>query len=184
MKIIKINYYQPKFDGKWLDNSIAYHTWLVNLRFKRLNKIPWNVYNDLLCSHIEIETPDDRCWTSTLGQTGGHKKNDPKGGVCVRPSSEVLTNPGRWFHNDEELTDEEYITLLENMTRSVVNNLGYEKKLIARYFGITIDNPDMYVCSEFVDEHLDDIGKGVESENPSPFRFALEKYCQGKLFYS
>jgi hypothetical protein len=192
-------YYIPKWgDGHKIDNLIDLHTYWINLNYKRKNKIPWAVFNALRCSHREIWTPivtgEDldfydvetnsaygQCWTSTMRFDS---TEDNKGGVCVRPASQVLKHPDRWFYCEKEISDACYDILIDRMQSAVHYNLGYEKKLILRYLGITIDDPQRYICSEFCNEMERKIGIGTKSLNPSPFRDALDRWLEGCQFYT
>jgi hypothetical protein len=202
MKIRDLYYTSKIGDGKYVDNLIDWHTYWINLNYKRKNKIPWAVFNALRCSHREIWTPDGqeqftwceagewasspegrsgKCWTSTMRFD---TTKDNKGGVCVRPASQVLKHPDRWFYCEQEIDERQYEKLVVKMKSAVAVNKGYEKKLILRYLGITIDNPDMYICSEFCNELEHMIGIGTKSKNPSPFRDALDRWLEGCQFYA
>jgi len=194
MRKFRIIFTQSQFDGKFLDNGISGWTWLINLGFKRKHKIPWSVYNALRSAHVEVWTPGylgnfedglyynrtfaylGKCWTSTL-----QGEND---GVCVRPASEVLSNPKGIFYTEFSVNDLDYEDMIADMEKDVENNQGYEKKLIKRYFGLEVeDSPDHYICSEFVSEKLMRAGIFIGSVNPSPFRIALELWLKGQAFY-
>lgn len=189
MKKLRVVFYKAKVDGKIIDNAIRDWTWIINLPYKMKHEIPFDVYNRLACSHVELWLPntdtglfytiDNHCnkilsgfsYTSTMGQTGG--KNRKGEGVCKRPAKEVYKHPERWFFFEIGYDNKGHQRLIESLEWWVINNKGYDKRLILRYLGITIDDPYKFICSEFVDDALINIKKETPYTNPSPFRMAL-----------
>lgn len=206
MKKFRKLYYRPqRGDGKAVDDLIAFHTRLWNL------KAP----EKLICSHEELWTPDENgyffergtnplgenyfqffgyCWTSTMGQIGG--KNREGSGVVCRSASEVLKHPERWFWGEYEISDFRHDMMIALMQDEVRYNKGYDKLMIANFFlPLGIGDDEKWICSEF-SNHFGIIGlRG--SENPmyeeiaevlndkmSPYRSAWTEYKCGVKFYN
>lgn len=130
-------FYRPAKDGKWLDNLIAFWTTIWNMVMPKA----------LRCSHQEIWT-DNNCWTSTMGQI--RNKGTKYNGVCVRPASEVLFHPERWFYAEFQVCDEAYNRMIAFMQDEVKNNKGYDVSMIFNFFlPIGIGSKDKWICSEF-----------------------------------
>lgn len=152
MKSIRILFYRAKLgDGHIVDNLIDWHTTLWNWPPKQLR-----------CSHTEIWTQapvvndgklyhiwdNGQCWTSTMRFDS---TEDNKGGVCVRPASEVLKYPERWFFCEITMSELAYDLLLNELYRAVNNNQGYDQFMIASFFlPWRIGDPAKFICSEFV----------------------------------
>ncbi len=83
MKEIRYHFHKAQFDGRFLDDAISIHTWLLAAASLRWNDLKYNY------DHVEIEFVDRYlCFSSTLR---GKSK-----GVRFLPSKEVLKNPARW----------------------------------------------------------------------------------------
>ena len=177
-KKFRMNFYVPARDGHYVDDGIGIHTFVCNALSLAADWNPkeyWHnvqILKTLYSSHVEIHTPDERglfntiampvneclialgdSYTSTMGQAGG--KNRTGSGVCVRPASEVYTNPERWFYCEFEVPTEVYDQMVINMGLDVQFNKGYDKKMIWSFFGWRSTNDkDKYICSEFCFKHL------------------------------
>lgn len=163
-KKLRLLFYRPQADGKWIDNAIAAWTRLWNL----------NAPENLICSHVEIWIPQDgcifeagedaagrkiysgNCYSSTMGQI--RSKNTIGSGVRKASAADILKHPQRWYYCEFECSDEKtYEKLIMGMEKDVANNQGYDTKLIWSFFWIRRNSQgdkNKYICSEFCFKHI------------------------------
>ena len=152
---IRTLFYRPKwFDGKIVDNTINTYTKPVNLFFNPAHMKEgfferWRIINLLACSHAEKWWPDEygnfkmpfgnggfifrgEMFTSTMGQIGG--KNRTGDGTIIRPASEILKHPERWFYSEMEVAGYA-LDIGKTWARTMVDfNLGYDGGDIGKLF--------------------------------------------------
>lgn len=145
MKTIRVMFYMPDWDKRVLDNAIAFWG-------KVWNWMAW--WHGLICSHVELWTPDDNgnfesngficgdTYTSTMGQTGGEGVN----GTVKRKASDVFHTRRRWFYIEIPVKD------LDGWKRGMDWLLGkkYDKRAIGSFFlPWRLHSDDADICSEF-----------------------------------
>jgi hypothetical protein len=149
-----------------------------------------NVYRSLRCSHAEIGYGGMMA-TSTMGQVGG--ANRKGGGIVVRPASEVLKNPNRWFYTEFEIDADQLTVMCNHLNWLLKRDLGYDKTLILRYFLpefavklFKLDKERKHICSELCRDLLavNCLWHYAWEFNPSPFRMALRYFVEGQKFYN
>jgi len=184
MKTFRTLHYVPKLDGHFLDDAIGIHTFFWNfLRWPQKVKslVKW------YCSHLDIWTPDEvgsytdgdgnyrgMCWTSTM--------RGEENGVVVRPASQVLKHPDRWFAIEWKTTNRKYDKAVQWMNDKVNTNQGYGVLTILSFFWIRrkartiiVNGKEViqYICSGFVDNAFDILVEATPYRIPSPLRFTL-----------
>jgi len=158
MKKFRVLHYRPAIDHRPLDNAISGWTlfWNSIMHPKDIGLL-WK----LRSSHCEIWIPHSdilgdgpetykfyaffgTCYTSTMdGDNNGSVK---------RPANEILKHPERWYYFEYEVYDEAFDYMVKWMETQVVNNQGYDKRDIAKFFlPIRKQNPNDFqkICSGF-----------------------------------
>lgn len=158
MKVRIVYYIAAKGDGQWLDDGIAFWTGI------------WNPGTPPF-SHVEIGMPDKNghfmkgeMFTSTM--------RGKDNGTVLRPASEVLKHPERWYITEIEVDDDLYSIARNWAAIQVVCNKGYDKATIASFFWPwRFGKKDMAICSERCYQFLCECGMfSDKTKCPSPRR--------------
>ena len=110
-------------------------------------------------SHVEVWLPDKEmgwklyyrkvssfpqyqgtCFTSTM-------RGDDNGTV-MRPASDVLKNPSRWYYYEVECDKQVFEDAEFAAQVKCKNNKGYGKRTLLKFVGINWPDPDRAICSE------------------------------------
>lgn len=163
---IRVLLYKAKLDGKLTDNVIAawtqlIHCWRILTKQARVALTGY--------SHAEIWVPNkitpfwwepDICkwqgtsYTSTMGQIRS-RGTIIQNGTCKRPAVRVLIHPERWDYVEIDVNEAEYHEMLRYLDDQVLNNAGYGKADIAKFFGLGfITDKKRNICSEIVHNAL------------------------------
>lgn len=167
-----------------LNRVIDDYSWAVRWTYRNEAR----AYSELRCSHSEIYFPDtNECYTSTM--------RDKVNGIVIRPASEVLTHPKRWYYFEIELTDEEYKAMYEYALFQAILMIRYSKLTIASFFWPwRINQKGADICSEAVNRaivhglqmpsHSNLLAALRKIEVPSPLRLASNIFKCGYPLHS
>lgn len=175
-------------DVDWLDNAIDWHTifWNEILSLASLNLSKARTLLKLRAAHAEIWTPN------SLGQFVDLKTNKPSGlswtstmrppinGVVCRPAEEVYAHPHRWYFWRCRITRKQLEDLTTWMQFKATGNKGYGLTEIASFFlPFRIDSP-RFICSEFCQKALTQIGLFERGRIWSPLLLSYHLYLLSK----
>jgi hypothetical protein len=145
----RLLFYKSKWgDWKWIDNLIS----LVTL-----------VYNWFSpdAAHVEVWLPDSEGVFCGMG--GGLKVISPyswygtcltstmrgdNNGTVMRPASEVLKHPARWFYYEFECEEVDFDMARQWADRACLDNKGYGKLTLLKFIGINCVDKLRKICSQ------------------------------------
>jgi hypothetical protein len=94
------------------------------------------------------------CYTSTMGQIRS-RGTIIQSGTCKRPAARVLKHPERWDCVEIDINEIEYYEMMRYLDDQVLNNAGYGKIDVAKFFGLGfITDKKRNICSEIVHNAL------------------------------
>jgi hypothetical protein len=160
--------YKAKWgDGHKIDNIIDVWTMLVNLPYviyksKTNFKDVWKFIKDFNYSHVEKWEPygtynHPRSCDWWNGDMSTSTMRDSYDGTVTRSAREVLRNVDRWDATEFEVPGYLYSTAQGWELRELINNLGYSKMDLGKFFPVVryfADDPRRNICSEFVHNYM------------------------------
>ena len=187
MAKIRIMYYKPVW-GKWIGLGISGWTKL------------WN-WNTMSLSHVELWTPNEDgnftrispispilyqytgdMFTSTMGQTGGKNRNGD--GVVLRPASEVLKHPERWWYQEVEVSEDDLELIRNHCKFRAQMGIGYDKKaILSFFFPWRFHDKNKDICSEAVWFELfrHELLSAMKIFSPRRMSKRIYDYCTGPI---
>ena len=127
--------------GHWLNRGIAAATWPANMNTEPVSHAElWEpdeggVFGGIVdvgyADYVPVRCFVGQCWTSTTRKVKGDP--DDIAGTKVRPASQVLTHPERWFYTEHEVEKSVFGKARSRAFVRVQRNKSYAYSELLRY---------------------------------------------------